>query len=267
MNTHTNSLLLLARHFWVIKYWQTAPNTRTVSHRALVKTQKASDSFVWAGFIASWFVTSPALTSHYTWIDFTCASIKTYITQSSPLKRQNRCFSSVKHRRRASVSSVIPVISIRSSQINPLALWLLNWWLMAICVVKSTKLTHTDSSNCSSVSSQWVYVCARAQFGIGIQGFLLLLWIRVETFSLSVVKTHVLVYLGLILLVRTGMISDVKYTIYVFINLIFAHGLLMFLDPNQFSFRTGFQLFSLTLRNKPAMFALDECVNTPFTSW
>ncbi len=28
-----------------------------------MKTQKASDSFVWAGFIASWFVTSPALTS------------------------------------------------------------------------------------------------------------------------------------------------------------------------------------------------------------
>ncbi len=224
MNTHSKSLLLLARHFWVIKYWQTTPNkTRTVSHRALVKTQKASDRFVWAGFIASWFVMSPALTSHYTWIDFTCASIKTYITQSSPLKRQNRCFSSAKHLRRASVSSVIPVISIRSSQINPLALWLLNWWLMAICVVKSTKWTHTDSSNCSSVSSQWVYV-----FGIGIQGFLLLLWIRVETFSLYVLKTHVLVYLGLILLVRTGMISDVKYTIYVFIYLIFAHGLLMF---------------------------------------
>ncbi len=31
---------------------------------------------------------SPALTSHYTWIDFTCAS--RHITQSVPLKRQNR---------------------------------------------------------------------------------------------------------------------------------------------------------------------------------
>lgn len=40
-----------------------------------------------------------------------------------------------------------------------------------LCCVKSTKLTHTDSSNCSSVSSQWVYVCVRAQFGIRIQGF------------------------------------------------------------------------------------------------
>ncbi len=28
-----------------------------------MKTQKASDSFIWAGFIASWFVMSPALTS------------------------------------------------------------------------------------------------------------------------------------------------------------------------------------------------------------
>ncbi len=45
-----------------------------------MKTQKASDSFVWAGFIVSWFMTSPALTSHYTWIDFTCAS--RHITQS-----------------------------------------------------------------------------------------------------------------------------------------------------------------------------------------
>ncbi len=43
---------------------QGTPNkTRTVSHRALVKRQKARDSFVWAGFIASWFVTSPTLTS------------------------------------------------------------------------------------------------------------------------------------------------------------------------------------------------------------
>ncbi len=40
MNAHSKSLLLLARHFWVIKYWQTTPNkTRTVSHRAHVKTQ------------------------------------------------------------------------------------------------------------------------------------------------------------------------------------------------------------------------------------
>ncbi len=43
---------------------------------------EASDSFFWAGFIASWFVLSPALTSHYTWIDFTCASRQ--ITQSVP---------------------------------------------------------------------------------------------------------------------------------------------------------------------------------------
>ncbi len=70
-------------HFWVIKYWQKTPNkTRTVSHRALVKTQKASDSFVWASFIVSWFVMSPALTSYYTWIDFSCDSRN--ITQSIP---------------------------------------------------------------------------------------------------------------------------------------------------------------------------------------
>ncbi len=76
-------ILKACLNFWVIQYWQTTPNkTRTVSHRALVKTQQASDSFVWAGFIASWFVTSPALTSHYTWIDFTRAS--RHITQSVP---------------------------------------------------------------------------------------------------------------------------------------------------------------------------------------
>ncbi len=46
-----------------------APSAKSYSralHRVFVKTQKASDSFDWAGFIASWFVTSPALTSHYT---------------------------------------------------------------------------------------------------------------------------------------------------------------------------------------------------------
>ncbi len=83
MKAHSKSLLLLARHFWVIKYWQPTPNkTRTVSHRVLVKTQKASDRLVWAGFIVSWCVTSPALMCHYTWIDFTCAS--RHITQSFP---------------------------------------------------------------------------------------------------------------------------------------------------------------------------------------
>ncbi len=230
MNTHSKSLLLLARHFWVIKYWQTTPNkTRTVSHRVLVKTQKASDRFVWAGLIAPHDVTRSDVSLHLDWFHM-CFNQDIYHAKQSPKASKSTQRSSLErellfnsqHRRRASVSSVIPVISIRSSQINPLALWLLNWWLMAICVVKSTKLTHTDSSNCSSVSSQWVYV-----FGIGIQGFLLLLWIRVETFSLSVVKKHVLVYLGLILLARTGIISDVKYSIYVFIYLIFAHGLLM----------------------------------------
>ncbi len=63
-DAHPKPLLLLARHNASNEYWQTTPNkTRTVSHWALVKTQKASDSFVWAGFIASWFVTSPSLTS------------------------------------------------------------------------------------------------------------------------------------------------------------------------------------------------------------
>ncbi len=78
------SFLLLARHFWAIKYWPTTLNkTRRVSHRALVKTEKASDSFVWSGFIVSLvFVTSPALTSHYTWSDFTV--LKTYQAKSSP---------------------------------------------------------------------------------------------------------------------------------------------------------------------------------------
>ncbi len=95
MNAHSKSLLLLARHFWVIKYWQTTPNkTREVSHRAPLKTEKASDSFVWAGFIVSWFMTSPALTSHYTWIDFTCAS--RHITQSIPLSVKSTQRSSLK---------------------------------------------------------------------------------------------------------------------------------------------------------------------------
>ncbi len=89
MNALSKSLLLLARHFSVIKYWQTTPNkTRTVSHRALVKTQKASDSFVWAGFIASWFVTSPALTSQYT-LDWFHMCFKTYHANRSP-KHQKR---------------------------------------------------------------------------------------------------------------------------------------------------------------------------------
>ncbi len=61
---YKQTLLLLARNNASNNYWQTTPNkTRTVSHIALVKTQKAGDSFVWAGFIASWFMTSPALTS------------------------------------------------------------------------------------------------------------------------------------------------------------------------------------------------------------
>ncbi len=60
-----------------------------------MKTQKASDSFVWVGFIASWFVTSPALTSqlHLGLISHVC--FKTYhakrsrsvkLTQRSSLK-------------------------------------------------------------------------------------------------------------------------------------------------------------------------------------
>ncbi len=51
-NSGTRALGLHVCHIWVIKYWQTTPNkTKTVSHRALVKTQKASGSFVWTGFI------------------------------------------------------------------------------------------------------------------------------------------------------------------------------------------------------------------------
>lgn len=40
-----------------------------------------------------------------------------------------------------------------------------------LCCVKSTKFTHTDSSNCSIVSSLWVCVFVCMQFGIRIQGF------------------------------------------------------------------------------------------------
>ncbi len=64
------------------------PNKTTVSHRALVKTQKASDSFVWAGFIDSCFVTSPALTSHYT-SDWFHMSFKTNHAKRPPSVRVN----------------------------------------------------------------------------------------------------------------------------------------------------------------------------------
>ncbi len=52
-----------------------------------MKTQKASDSFVWVGFIASWFVTSPALTSqlHLGLISHVC--FKTYHAKRSQKRK------------------------------------------------------------------------------------------------------------------------------------------------------------------------------------
>lgn len=95
----------------------------------------------------------------------------------------------------------IPVISTRSSQIN--SLWLLNRWLMAICGVKSTKLTHTDSSNCSSA-------CVCAQFGIKVQILFFIFLMPCGDFLLILN-----VYSGLILVAWTGMISKLhrKYNI------------------------------------------------------
>ncbi len=47
-----------------------------------MKTQKASNSFVWAGFIASWFMTSPARRPNYT-LDWFHMCFKTYHAKRS----------------------------------------------------------------------------------------------------------------------------------------------------------------------------------------